>query len=117
MSVLLLAPALIQVDLLPRATKPLTLIECGPQGVPFIIVQTKADLRDDLEAIEQLAERGQQPVTFLEAQQLGNKVRAFRVVECSALTGQGVDAVFDAAIDASLAFQSGYRHKKKCVIS
>jgi len=111
---------------LPRATKPLTLIECEPQGVPFIIVQTKADLRDDLETIERLAQRGRQPVTFLEAQQLGNEVGAFRVVECSALTGQGVDAVFDAAIDASLAFQSGYRahapsqqqqHKKKCIIS
>ena len=102
---------------MPRDTKPLTLIECEPQGVPFIIVQTKADLRDDLEMIERLAERGRQPVTFLEAHQLGNEVGAFRVVECSALTGQGVDAVFDAAIDASLAFQSGYRHKKKCVIS
>ena len=108
---------------MPRATKPLTLIECEPQGAPFIIVQTKIDLRDDLEMIERLAQRGQQPVTFLEAHQLGNEVGAFRVVECSALTGQGVDAVFDAAIDASLAFQSGYRapsqqqHKKKCIIS
>ena len=109
---------------MPRATKPLTLIECGPQGVPFIIVQTKADLRDDLEMIERLAQRKEQPVTFLDAQQLGKEVGAFRVLECSALTGQGVDAVFDSAIDASLGFQSGYRarapsqqHKKKCIIS
>jgi len=103
---------------LPRDTKPLTLIECKPQGVPFIIVQTKADLRDDLEMIEQLAQRGQQPVTFLEAQQLGNEVGAFRVVECSALTGQGVDAVFDAALDARFqATNNKPQHKKKCIIS
>jgi len=89
------------------------------QDTPFIIVMNKIDLRDDLETLEGCASRGEEKlVEFSEAIELGKKLGAFRVVECSALTGQGVDAVFDAAVDAALACASTNRsHKKKCIVS
>ena len=91
------------------------------QDTPFIIVMNKIDLRDDLEFVEGRASRGEEKLVELsEAIELGKKLGAFRVVECSALTGQGVDAMFDAAVDAALACASTNRsssHKKKCIIS
>ena len=95
------------------------------QDTPFIIVMNKIDLRDDLEFVEGRASRGEEKLVELsEAIELGKKLGAFRVVECSALTGQGVTAVFDAAIDAALGFTGTQRtsassssHKKKCIIS
>jgi len=94
------------------------------QDTPFIIVMNKIDLRDDLEFVEGRASRGEKLVELSEAIELGKKLGAFRVVECSALTGQGVTAVFDAAIDAALGFTETQRtsassssHKKKCIIS
>jgi len=98
------------------------------EGAPFIIVQTKADIRDDFEMIEQLAQQGSTPVSLQEAIDLGKEVGAFRVLECSALTGQGFDAVYDTAIEARNQHQEAMRtqrasqnqqppHKKKCIIS
>ena len=92
------------------------------QDTPFIIVMNKIDLRDDLEFVEGRASRGEKLVELSEAIELGKKLGAFRVVECSALTGQGVTAVFDAAIDAALGFTGTQRtsassHKKKCIVS
>ncbi|KAG5186921.1 Rho family GTPase [Tribonema minus] len=67
-------------------------------GVPFILVGTKMDLRNDSKALRSLAERRQQPISFNEAQNLANELGAYRYMECSALTQQGLKHVFDGAI-------------------
>jgi len=75
--------------------------------------------------IERLAQQGSTPVSLQEAMDLGKEVGAFRVVECSALTGQGFDVVYDTAIEARSQHQEAMRtHQnqqqpphKKCIIS
>lgn len=63
------------------------------QGVPFILVGTKLDLRDDQDAVNRLAERRQTPISFGEAQGLASDLDAYRYLECSALTQHGLKQV------------------------
>jgi Ras-related C3 botulinum toxin substrate 1 len=83
------------------------------QGVPFILVGTKVDLRNDAKAIRSLAERRQQPISFSEAQNLANELGAYRYLECSALTQQGLKHVFDGAIRCVLEQNQKQKKKKK----
>lgn len=64
-----------------------------PQGIPFILVGTKLDLRDDQDAVKRLAERRQTPISFSEAQGLASDLDAYRYLECSALTQHGLKQV------------------------
>ena len=102
----------------------------GPQGTPIIVVQTKADLRDDFETIKQLKQQEARPVSLQEAINVAKEAQAFRALECSGLAGQGLDALLEVAISAALAFRSGtlahdgsqdqdnqQQHKKKCIVS
>ena len=82
-------------------------------GVPFILVGTKLDLRHDPKAIRSLSDRRQQPVSFSEAQGLANELGAYRYLECSALTQQGLKQVFDGAIRCVLEQSQKQRKKKK----
>ena len=63
------------------------------QGIPFILVGTKLDLRDDQDAVKRLAERRQTPISFSEAQGLATELDAYRYLECSALTQNGLKQV------------------------
>lgn len=63
------------------------------QGIPFILVGTKLDLRDDQDACKRLAERRQTPISFQEAQGLATDLEAYRYLECSALTQHGLKQV------------------------
>eukprot|EP01126_Amoeba_proteus_P049056 TRINITY_DN5712_c0_g1_i1.p1 TRINITY_DN5712_c0_g1~~TRINITY_DN5712_c0_g1_i1.p1 ORF type:complete len:166 (-),score=24.88 TRINITY_DN5712_c0_g1_i1:241-738(-) len=71
-------------------------------NVPLILVGTKLDLLEDLSTIEILASQKQAPVTFETALALSQDLAAHRVMQCSALTQQGLRAVFDEAIRAGL---------------
>lgn len=68
------------------------------QGIPFILVGTKLDLRDDQDAVKRLAERRQMPVSFSEAQGLASDLDAYRYLECSALTQHGLKQVGRAVV-------------------
>ncbi len=67
-------------------------------GVPFILVGTKLDLRDDQETIERLREKRLAPITEAEGEQLRAELGAYKYLECSALTQRGLKLVFDEAI-------------------
>eukprot|EP00611_Tribonema_gayanum_P019255 TRINITY_DN3296_c0_g1_i2.p1 TRINITY_DN3296_c0_g1~~TRINITY_DN3296_c0_g1_i2.p1 ORF type:complete len:195 (+),score=32.73 TRINITY_DN3296_c0_g1_i2:53-637(+) len=82
-------------------------------GVPFILVGTKMDLRNDSKALRSLAERRQQPISFNEAQNLANELGAYRYMECSALTQQGLKHVFDGAIRCVLEQSQKSKNTKK----
>jgi len=71
-------------------------------SVPFIIVGTQIDLRDDRATIEKLARNRQKPSTFESGEKLARELKATKYVECSALTQVGLKNVFDEAILATL---------------
>ncbi|KAK9476805.1 P-loop containing nucleoside triphosphate hydrolase protein [Lipomyces japonicus] len=71
-------------------------------GIPIILVGLKKDLRNDPRAIEEMRKRSQKFVSPSEAEYVARQVGARKYLECSALTGEGVDNVFEAATRASL---------------
>jgi len=82
-------------------------------GVPFILVGTKLDLRDDPETLQRLTERKQAPITYQQGVQLAKEIGAAKYVECSSLTQKGLKNTFDEAIRAVLYPQPEAGKKKK----
>ncbi len=54
---------------------------------------TKIDLREDREFVNQLQKQNIQPIKREQGQRLCKKIRAFKYVECSALTQKGLKQV------------------------
>jgi len=71
-------------------------------GVPIILVGTKADMRNDMSVQDQLAKKGLRLISVEEAQLRAKEINAVCYKECSALTQDGLKAVFDQAIRAAL---------------
>lgn len=82
-------------------------------GVPFILVGTKSDLRDDEETLERLREKRLKPVTQQQAESLRTDLSGYKYLECSALTQNGLKTVFDEAIRCVLLSQDKPTGKKK----
>ena len=84
-------------------------------GVPFFIVGTKLDTRNDDKIIADLAAKRQQPVTKQRGEVICSELRGFKYLECSALTQEGLKQVFDEAIRCVLIarYQSAAKKKKK----
>ncbi|EPE26847.1 P-loop containing nucleoside triphosphate hydrolase [Glarea lozoyensis ATCC 20868] len=77
-------------------------------GVPIILVGLKKDLREDPVAIEEIRKRSQHFVGTREASEIAHEIGARKYLECSSLTGEGVDDVFEAATRAALlTFEKG----------
>lgn len=87
-------------------------------GVPFILVGTKLDLRDDPGTREKLAQQGRAAVSQDQGQRLAAELGAYKLLECSALTQTGLKSVFDEAIRCVLTASANNNKKKasKCVI-
>merc|ERR1712032_10898 len=81
-------------------------------GVPFLLVGTKADCRDNQEITNKLAGNNQKMVSTAEAFAMASEVKAVKFLECSAKTREGLKAVFDQAITAALTPPQPQR--KKC---
>ncbi|KAF8444217.1 GTP-binding protein-like protein rho2 [Terfezia claveryi] len=71
-------------------------------GVPIILVGLKKDLRDDPEAREEMRKKSLPFVMPQHAEAVSKQIGARKYLECSALTGEGVDDVFEAATRAAL---------------
>ena len=69
---------------------------------PIIVVGTKLDLKDDKEIVEKLKDKQLTPITYLQGLQMQKNIGAVKYLECSVLTGKGIDIVFDEAIRAVL---------------
>ncbi|PHH65041.1 hypothetical protein CDD81_3439 [Ophiocordyceps australis] len=77
-------------------------------GVPIILVGLKKDLREDPAAIEEMRRRSQRFVTSHDGEVAAREIGAKRYLECSSLSGEGVDDVFEAATRAALlTFEKG----------
>jgi len=84
------------------------------QGLPIILVGCKKDLRDDPKTIEELAKNKQKPVSLDEGAAVAQKIGAYKYLECSARSGDGVKEVFEHATRAALL--SKPKKKKGCLI-
>merc|ERR1711970_148871 len=71
-------------------------------NVPIILVGCKADLRTDEKTLAELAELKQMPVRQEEGLAMAEKIKAFKYLECSAKTREGVREVFEAATRAAI---------------
>ncbi|KAJ1559209.1 GTP-binding protein Rho1 [Cladochytrium tenue] len=71
-------------------------------GLPIILVGCKKDLRFDSRIIEELRKTGQSPVTTAQGQAVADKIGAYKYLECSARSGEGVKEVFEHATRAAL---------------
>jgi len=76
--------------------------------VPYILVGTKLDLRDDPATLEKLRASGQSVVTTQKGEELAKKIKAVKYLECSAKTEANLKNVFDDAVKSVL-----YSKKKK----
>ncbi|TDH71899.1 hypothetical protein CCR75_000987 [Bremia lactucae] len=74
-------------------------------GVPFILVGTKSDLRDDEETLEKLKEKKLIPISIEQGEALKVELGAYKYIECSALTQKGLKSVFDDAIRCVISHQ------------
>eukprot|EP00753_Platysulcus_tardus_P004329 PLAT12531.5.p1 GENE.PLAT12531.5~~PLAT12531.5.p1 ORF type:complete len:194 (+),score=42.13 PLAT12531.5:286-867(+) len=84
--------------------------------VPFVLCGTKTDLRDDADTLARLAARGQSVVSEEEGRELAESVGAAAYVECSALTGDGVAALFEAAVRSSQKVIEESSSKRACAL-
>ncbi|XP_076025406.1 rho-related GTP-binding protein RhoQ isoform X1 [Genypterus blacodes] len=72
-------------------------------SVPYLLIGTQIDLRDDPKTIAKLNDMKEKPITTEQGQKLAKEIGACCYVECSALTQKGLKTVFDEAIIAILA--------------
>ena len=71
-------------------------------GVPVILVGLKKDLREDPIEIENMRKKSLCFVTPHDGEAAAREINARRYLECSSLSGEGVDDVFEAATRAAL---------------
>ncbi|MBZ3884711.1 Rho-related GTP-binding protein RhoQ [Sciurus carolinensis] len=71
-------------------------------NVPFLLIGTLIDLRDDSRSLARLNDMKEKPICVEQGQKLSKETGACCYVECSALTQNGLKAVFDEAIIAIL---------------
>ncbi|RKP26651.1 GTP-binding protein rhoA [Syncephalis pseudoplumigaleata] len=77
------------------------------KGLPILLVACKKDLRHDPKVVESLRRHNQHPVSSSDGAAVANKIGAYKYLECSARTGEGVQEVFEHATRAALL------HRKK----
>ena len=93
-------------------------VDATHTGVPFILVGTKLDLRNDPETVARLQQKRRMPVNSEDGMQLAREPGAYKYIECSALTQQGLKGVFDDSIRCVLdAMKKPKKKKKKCVVA
>ncbi|KAL3962292.1 hypothetical protein PCL_06937 [Purpureocillium lilacinum] len=87
------------------------------QGLPIILVGCKKDLRYDPKVTEELRKTSQKPVTAEEGEEVRKKIGAYKYLECSAKTNEGVREVFEHATRAALLSRSSRKSShKKCLV-
>jgi len=87
------------------------------QGLPIILVGCKKDLRYDQKTSDELRKTSQTPVTPEEGEEIRKKIGAYKYLECSAKTNEGVREVFEHATRAALLSRSSRKSShKKCLV-
>lgn len=55
-------------------------------GVPYLLVGTRIDLRNDQKTLENLSREGKTPISMGQGEKMAKELQAVKYVECSALT-------------------------------
>lgn len=77
-------------------------------NVPILLIGLKKDLRDDSNAVEEMRKKSIAFITAAQGEHMAKQIGARKYLECSSLTGEGVDDVFEAATRAALlTFEKG----------
>ncbi|XP_002754057.2 rho-related GTP-binding protein RhoJ [Callithrix jacchus] len=84
--------------------------DCMPH-VPYVLIGTQIDLRDDPKTLARLLYMKEKPLTYEHGVKLAKAIGAQCYLECSALTQKGLKAVFDEAI---LTIFHPKKKKKRC---
>ncbi|KAI9209339.1 GTP-binding protein rho1 [Polychytrium aggregatum] len=71
-------------------------------GLPIILVGCKKDVRNNPKVIEELRKSNQAPIPYEKGAEVARKINAYKYLECSALTQEGVKDVFLHATRAAL---------------
>ncbi|CAG8689585.1 20733_t:CDS:2 [Cetraspora pellucida] len=80
-------------------------------NIPIILVGLKKDLRDNESAIAEMQKKGISFVSPKQGEMMAVQIGARKYLECSALTNENVDVVFEAASRAALStLEGGHRH-------
>ncbi|KAJ5070273.1 hypothetical protein M0811_11121 [Anaeramoeba ignava] len=80
--------------------------------VPFVLVGTKLDLRENQDVIQKLEKIDSSPITSQQGRDLAKEIKAFKYLECSAFTQTNVDLVFEQAIRAFISINKPDLPKK-----
>ncbi|KAJ6238330.1 gtp-binding protein rho5 [Anaeramoeba flamelloides] len=78
---------------------------------PYILVGCKQDLLTDQQTLTRLEERGFHPIQEQQGRRLSEQIGALGYFSCSALTRQGVQALFDFTFQAGYGLVSALRNK------
>ena len=85
-------------------------------GVPFVLVGTKLDLRDDSKVIASLRERNLEPVSFEEGLAQAQQMGATAYCEVSSITYKGVRGLFRHVSNITLREHVGSRAEGNCLV-
>eukprot|EP01120_Amphizonella_sp_Union-15-10_P006390 TRINITY_DN2038_c0_g1_i3.p1 TRINITY_DN2038_c0_g1~~TRINITY_DN2038_c0_g1_i3.p1 ORF type:complete len:194 (-),score=33.17 TRINITY_DN2038_c0_g1_i3:50-631(-) len=83
--------------------------------IPYLLVGTKTDLRNDQGTIDKLKASGSAPIVSAKGDELAKKIKASKYMECSAKTEDNLKTVFDEAIKTVL-FQAGKKKRGGCTL-
>ncbi|CAB3985624.1 ras-related C3 botulinum toxin substrate 1 [Paramuricea clavata] len=83
-------------------------------NTPIFLVGTKLDLRNDEKVLELLKSRDLSPVTTAQALETKDAIGACRYIECSSLTRENLQNLFDEVLRVVLVATK--RKNKKCLI-
>jgi small GTP-binding protein len=67
-------------------------------NTPILLAGTKIDLRTNSATLQELHANGKKELTTADGNRLASEIKAVKYCECSALTQQGVKALFDEAL-------------------
>jgi Rho family protein len=85
-------------------------------GIPLILVGLKKDLREDPIEIEEMRKKSQRFITTKDGNDMKEMIGARKYLECSSLTGEGVDDVFEAATRAAMITSRAERSGGGCCV-
>lgn len=84
-------------------------------GTPLVLVGTKEDLRGTVGQLDD----GREEVSYEKGKELRDEIKALAYLECSAITKNGIKAVFDTAVrvcEGLIRGPSKPKSDKKCIL-
>ena len=92
-------------------------IQLNCPDVPFVILATKIDLRDDEEILNLLKEKNTTIVTFDEGRKLAIDNNASGYYECSASTYKGIHSLMEDCARIIISHNNNNTQSSKCIIN